>query len=495
MKGVEDMHMIRLDERLGAIAALAEEIIGGKASPRAADIGCDHGQLTAYLLERNPALEMIASDVSAPSLEKARRLLAQKGLAGRAALAVADGLGAVDRKQDVIIIAGMGAQTILKILAEGRARIGGAAVIMQANVDLPMLRTQLAAQGFAVEREICTQAAGRHYVTLAARLGEPRRIGEREALLGAAAYGDMDEGHRAYFLWQRGVRVREMERVAPLHSENARNRMDKNSEELRLISEALNMHTCRVSDMERLVGEIAPYELAEEWDNVGLLVGRARAEVSRVLVALDLTDGVVKEAKALGAELIVTHHPVMMSARRRMTDADREGRLLLDLAQAGIAHIAAHTNLDAAKGGVNDVLMQLMGAENVRGEGVVRVGDLPEGTTFAALCERAEKKLHAAVRAYGAGDTVVRCLGCCSGAGSSEIGDAAALGADCFITGEVKHHIALDAMDMGVCIMEAGHFETENPACEVLANALQNACDALKYNVTVFCSKGNPFGR
>ena len=495
MKGVEDMHMIRLDERLGAIAALAEEIIGGKASPRAADIGCDHGQLTAYLLERNPALEMIASDVSAPSLEKARRLLAQKGLAGRAALAVADGLGAVDTKLDVIIIAGMGAQTILKILTEGRARIGGAAVIMQANVDLPMLRTQLAAQGFAVEREICTQAAGRHYVTLAARLGGPRQIGEREALLGAAAHGDMDEGHRAYFLWQRGVRVREMERVAPLHSENARNRMDKNSEELRWISEALNMHTCRVSDMEKLVGDIAPYELAEEWDNVGLLVGRAGAEVSRVLVALDLTDAVIAEAEALGAQAIVTHHPIMFSARKRVTDDDREGRMMLTLAEKGIAHIAVHTNLDAAQGGVNDVLMQRLGAKNVTGAGFVRIGDLDEGMTLDALAARAEKSLKARVRVYGAGNTKVTKLGCCSGAGSSEIAQAAALGADCFITGEVKHNLALDAMDLGCCVIEAGHFETENPVCEVLAGALQNAADELKYNVTVFCSRVNPFGR
>ena len=73
--------------------------------------------------------------------------------------------------------------------------------------------------------------------------------------------------------------------------------------------------------------------------------------------------------------------------------------------------------------------------------------------------------------------------------------EAKALGADCFITGEIKHHIALEAMAQGMCVIEAGHFETENPACEVMANALQNACDELKYNVTVFCSKGNPFGR
>ena len=168
---------------------------------------------------------------------------------------------------------------------------------------------------------------------------------------------------------------------------------------------------------------------------------------------------------------------------------------MLAMMENGIAHIAAHTNLDCAPGGVNDTLMSLMGAKSVRGEGFVRIGDLDDGMTFGDLCERAQKKLHAPVRAYGAADTPVGTLGCCSGAGSGELYEAKALGADCFITGEVKHDRALDAMDMGLCLIEAGHFETENPVCEVLATALQKACDELKYNVTVFCSQGNPFGR
>ena len=198
-------------------------------------------------------------------------------------------------------------------------------------------------------------------------------------------------------------------------------------------------------------------------------------------------EGVVREAIALGAQAIVTHHSIMMDARKRMTDADREGRLMLTLAENGIAHIAAHTNFDSASGGVNDTLMRLMGARNLQGEGCVRVGELEEGMTFEKLCERAKKKLHAQIRTYGAPDTPVLKL--------ALIEDARQLGADCFITGEIKHHIALEAMDAGMCVIEAGHFETENPACEVMANALQNACDELKYNVTVFCSKGNPFGR
>ena len=487
--------MIRLDERLSAIADLVLEAVADREAPCAADVGCDHGFLTAALLERCPQLTVIASDISAPSLQKARELLAPLGLASRAVLRVADGLAAIDRPVGAIVLAGMGAQTILKIVAEGRARIGNAALIVQANVDLPVLRTGLAAQGFAVEREVYTCAAGRHYVTMLARAGQGEMPDERAALLGTAADGVHGGEQRSYFAWQRGVRVREMERVAPLRTERARERIRLSGRELMWISEALGMKNCTVTDVEQLVGGIAPYELAEEWDNVGLLVGHAQAQVTRVLVALDLSMGVVEEAKALGAQLIVTHHPIMFSARKRLTDADREGRLMLALAEAGIAHIAAHTNLDSAPGGVNDTLMAAMGAENVRGEGFVRAGDLPEGMTLGALAQRARTKLRAEVRVYGAADTAVHVLGCCSGAGGGEVALAKALGADCFITGEIRHHEALDAVDGGVCVLEAGHFETENPVCEVLRTALQKAADEVEYNLTLFCSKGNPFGR
>ena len=484
--------MIILDERLSAAARFALEATAGRERPTVADVGCDHGYLAAYLLEKNPQLCVLACDVSEPSLAKARRLMAAQAQAGRVRFAVADGLAALDTPVDAIVIAGMGAQTILKIVREGREKIGHAALIVQANTDLPMLRSGLAALGFPVAQEAHNEAAGRRYVTMLARAGEARKLTEREALLGAARDGVTDEGQRGYFAWQRGVRVREMERVA--HLGRAQERMAQNSRELGWISEAMNVNACDVKTIVGLVGEIAPYALAEEWDNVGLLVGRENAQVTRVLVALDATQAVIAEAKALGAQLVITHHPLMFAPRKRITDADHEGRLLLALAESGIALIAAHTNLDAAPGGVNDTLMAAMGAENVTGEGCTRVGDLPKGTTLGMLAARAKAKLHAAVRVYGAEDTPVHKLGCCSGAGSGEMGEAIAQGADCFITGEVKHHHALEAMEAGVCVIEAGHYETEKPVCEVLASALQNAADALQYNVTVFCSGVAPFG-
>lgn len=487
--------MIQLDARLGAIADMAAEEIKGKGMPCFADIGCDHGFLTAHLLKRCENLFAIASDISAPSLEKARVLLKKEHLSERAELVVADGLSGIDRPVDVIVAAGMGAQTILKIVGEGSEKIADAALIVQANVDLPVLRSGLAALGYAVEKEAYTLAAGRHYVTMLARRAPVHALEERQALLGTAINGVTEEGQRGYYLWQRGVRAREMMQTTLLESEQARERHQKNSCELAMISQVLGMNTCCVADLEKMVGAIAPFELAETWDNVGLLLGKKGAAVTRVLVALDLTQRVIEEAKALGAQAIVTHHPIMFSARKRVTDDDREGTLMLSLAENGIAHIAAHTNLDAAQGGVNDVLMQRMGAQNVTGEGCVRIGELDAGMTLETLASRAEKTLKTRVRVYGAMDTPVHRLGCCSGSGASAIEEAVQLGADCFITGEVKHNLALDAMDMGCCVIEAGHYETENPVCEVLADALQKAVDELQYNVTVFCSKVHPFGR
>ncbi|MFR6025020.1 MAG: tRNA (adenine(22)-N(1))-methyltransferase TrmK [Christensenellales bacterium] len=201
------MNPILLDERLSAAAELAREALTGMERPVAADIGCDHGFLTAKLLETVPNLTMLASDVSEPSLEKARRLLAARGLSGRATLAVADGLSAIDRLVDAVMILGMGAGTILKIVSEGRDKIGGAALIVQANVDLPLLRGGLAELGFAVQKEIYCRAAGRHYVTMLARAGMVEMPDERRLMLGACADGVQTAAQYDYLAWQRGVRV------------------------------------------------------------------------------------------------------------------------------------------------------------------------------------------------------------------------------------------------------------------------------------------------
>ena len=156
------------------------------------------------------------------------------------------------------------------------------------------------------------------------------------------------------------------------------------------------MNRCTVSDIERLVGEIAPFELAEEWDNVGLLFGCRNAEVTRVVVALDLTQTAVDQGEGAGRAADCDAPPDHVQRRQAGDGRDARGQADARHGAAPASAILRRTrNLDAAQGGVNDTLMRVMGAENVRGEGFVRAGDVAEGTTFGQLCARAQKKLHA----------------------------------------------------------------------------------------------------
>ena len=156
---------------------------------------------------------------------------------------------------------------------------------------------------------------------------------------------------------------------------------------------------------------------------------------------------------------------------------------------------AAHTNLDRAPGGVNDTLIAAADVHDVRGEGFIRVGDLEREMRFGELCERIRETLGAQIRTYGSPDKPVHVLGCCSGAGGSDYREAMELGADCFLTGEIRQHEALDAVFDGCPVIEAGHYETERPVCAALRDALQKEADALQYKVTFFCSGVDPFER
>lgn len=250
----------------------------------------------------------------------------------------------------------------------------------------------------------------------------------------------------------------------------------------------------RVRDILAALDALAPFELAEEWDNAGLLAGSAGAEVSKILVALDLRPRVIREAVSAGAELIVTHHPILFRGRKNLVEDDPEGALLAELVRSGRALIAMHTNFDNAENGVNDALaaaLEFSGVEPL--ESGMRAGHLPAQTPLFALGERVERILGDVVRLYGDPNRPVRRVAALGGAGGSYWKIALDAGADAYITGEIAHHHALEAADAGLCVLEAGHFATEFPAVRLLKDGLQNALDALQYEVTVIeCSK-EPF--
>ena len=213
---------------------------------------------------------------------------------------------------------------------------------------------------------------------------------------------------------------------------------------------------------------IAPLELAESWDNPGLLVD-CGGPVEKVLVTLDITPEVVAEAAAKHCEAIVAHHPVIFDPLKKLGPQD----VPFQLVRAGISAICMHTNLDAAPGGVNDVLADLLRIENRRdfADNCGRIGTLNVPTTAQQLAETCSRMLHTHCKFVEA-DHPVEKLAEVSGAGGSYLQQAIDEGADCLVTGEAAHHIAILAKQKGVGLVVAGHWGTEHPVVFALADAL-----------------------
>ena len=244
------------------------------------------------------------------------------------------------------------------------------------------------------------------------------------------------------------------------------------------------------------LNSIAPFETAEAYDNVGLLVGSMNQEVERILVALDATPDVLREAKKLDVQLIVTHHPLMFRGTKRLLEDDYEGSVLRELIRSDISLIAAHTNLDQSPlYSGSAALANLLGLENQRQEGFIILGELPHAPVRAddllkriAACEQ-----DAAYR-FGPADALITTLAISGGAYDEGFEQARALGAQAYLTGEVRHHNALAAAGTGFVLYQGGHFGTEAPLVRPLAGALQNALDALQYKTAVFASECRPYG-
>ena len=236
-----------------------------------------------------------------------------------------------------------------------------------------------------------------------------------------------------------------------------------------------------VGDVLELMCGLAPLETKEEWDNCGLLVGSRYAEVTRVLVALDILPQTVLEAEEIGAELIVSHHPVIFRPLRSVCDEQPAAKSVLMLAQRGISAVCMHTNLDRAEGGVGAALCEALALEPeadgsfatiAGGDGFVRIGTLAEAMTLREFAEHAKRALAAnSVRFADAGREVRRVA---AGGGSCAEYAAAALaaGADTLVVGDAGYHDMRDALTLGINLVDAGHFPTENPVCEKLARLI-----------------------
>lgn len=222
----------------------------------------------------------------------------------------------------------------------------------------------------------------------------------------------------------------------------------------------------KVKDFYGYLNSIAPFETQEDWDNSGMLVGDMDAEVKKVAVVLDITHEEIKKAKAIGADLIISHHPVIFNPIKSVT----RGSVPYELVASSINALCCHTPLDIADGGTNDSLAELLGIEVTRTEDpILRLGTV-EPTTAQELAGKIANTLNTKVRYADAGKTIKK-IAICTGAGCSLIEAAGEI--DAFITGDASHHNFLDCIQAGITLIAAGHYETEIVVVPVLAKKLQ----------------------
>ncbi len=241
-----------------------------------------------------------------------------------------------------------------------------------------------------------------------------------------------------------------------------------------------------VADILRFVEALAPRSMKMDWDNVGLLCGSRTTPVTKILIALDPFEHVCQEAADWGAELIVTHHPLIFQAMKAITDDTSIGRGILTLCRNSISAINAHTNLDCAPGGVNDVLAKKLALVNIQvidpsgvdenGNewGLLRRGEVPE-QPLEAFLNRVKTLLNCEGLRYVNGGKSVHKVAVGGGSCASGMLDALRAGCDTFVTADIKYNQFWDAQDLGLNLIDAGHFHTENPVVAVLAEKIAAA--------------------
>ena len=236
-----------------------------------------------------------------------------------------------------------------------------------------------------------------------------------------------------------------------------------------------------IEELLGILDELAPRTEQLGWDNSGLLIGHRDREVRKIYLAVDATEEVIRHAREFGADVLLTHHPLIFTKLSRVSDEDFVGRRVLELAEAGIALIAMHTNFDIhgmreaidTKLGLHTTGMvgddagpgdALCGVEVLDDED--RIGSIAELRKAVRLDDYAKFVRDAfgleGVRVFGDGTTSIRRVAVCGGSGKSEIETAIRKGADLLVTGDIDHHSGLDALEQGLCIIDAGHYGLEH---------------------------------
>ena len=459
-----------------------------------ADIGTDHAYIPIYLTEHKKVKKAFAMDVNEGPLIRAEEHVREAGLKEQIKMRRSNGLEKLSPGEvEAVIIAGMGGGLVMRILTEGQAVAETLQeCILQPQSEIAKVREFLLQNGYQIVQEEMVLDEGKYYPMMRV---VPSKESEREKWDETQLrYGKLLLEMRHPILEQ--YLKREEQLKAEITGKTGSSERGTYHKETGRTQRGACLHQertevlCSVKDIMAMIEGTYPKSAALGFDNVGLQAGRSEKEVRRIYWRWMRTDAVIEEAIAQEADMLITHHPLIFSPLKHITDEDFIGRRLLKLIRSDISYYAMHTNYDVL--GMAELSGQILGLTDTevldvtmntqtKEEGIGRVGSLPKEMTLEECCVYVKHKLKlGSVKVFGDMKQPVKRLAVSPGSGKSAIAPAVSKGADVLVTGDIGHHEGLDAAAQGVSVIDAGHYGTEYIFMEDMKRFLEERLPAAK---------------
>ena len=472
-----------LDNRLKICA----EFVSGRGI--AVDVGTDHAHLAAELIKSGKCQRVIASDINEGPLESARKTVEKHGISDSVELVLSDGLENVDLDGvSDIVIAGMGGETIAEIIISGAIFSDDIRLILQPMSKPELLRKMLYENHFEIVEEKGVEVGDKLYTVICVvpEHENYRLLTEYEALAGFFSSDD-EVGKK--------LRCKEAERLERIAESLEKSGKTSESQHYRALSirvaEGIRNEPQR--EIYSFLDEKYPFSLQEKWDNSGWLVRSMHAGCRKILVSLDITSDVVSEARRKGADMIISHHPVIFEPLRSI----RLDNPVFHLVHNDISAVCMHTNLDIAEGGTNSVIVRKI-AEKLGISGDIQpLEELGNGSSLGCIVELSEKITTEKfaeilkeifgcqyIRMNSHGKKYLSKIAICSGSGGSLADLAMSKNCDALVTGDVKHDVWISANNSFFTIFDCGHFYTENLVLWELRRVLEEKFPQLDVEIS-----------
>ncbi len=472
--------MIQPDKRL----LICAEMVSGKG--KVCDVGTDHAYLPVYLVQKGICSNAIASDISDGPISFAKKHIEKYKLSDKIEVIKSDGLKNIPPENITdIIIAGMGAETICSIIENVKWLENGVNLILQPMTKEPLLRNWLCSNRFEIKEEKAVKDGKFIYAVIkAVYTGEKIKKDNVFSYIGKL---DMkDETARAYALKQ-------AEKFYRISDGMFKSGNIAKSEEYHSLAEKIKNKTrikgvrkmTTVNSVYEVLDRTAPFRNQDKWDNSGLIVGDGDSEVNKILIALDISNSVVDEACRKGSDLIISHHPVIFHPLKKIDFNNPVCRLLQEFKSA----ICIHTPFDVSKGGINDIIYDLLkkplmleddaetlevtSSDGVTGYGKICSTMLDDSYDEKEIAQILKEIFGCTVVRYCEGTRYIRRVAFCSGAGGSMLDKVIEMNVDMYITGDIKHDQWITARNNGLALFDCGHYHTETIALEYLKRVIQ----------------------